>query len=148
MNIHEWHRNGLQPAFATVEQWITDQLGYMGAGDEACYAVQLRGEEDKAGLAVRILVATDRGLLDMLWERPEAAADRHLTSRHYRWADVRGLHLEARTGLNPETLVHRAPEWGLSVDDPEFAVEPAEEGQALLEFWEACEKQLKKISGG
>ena len=56
MKVHDWHRNGLRPVFATVEQWISDQLGFVGAEDMACFATELRPETARAGLAVRILV--------------------------------------------------------------------------------------------
>lgn len=110
MNLHDWHRNGLKPPFATVEQWIQDQLGYLKAEDEACYAVTVREEADRGGLAVRILVCSDQGLFDMLWERPEDPRGRHLTSRHYPWADVRGVRLTGTTHLEPETLMRTDPE--------------------------------------
>lgn len=147
MNIHDWHRHGLKPAFATVEQWISDQLGYAQAEDEACFAIEVRSEKARAGLAVRILVASDKGLFDMLWERPDDVAARRLTSRHYRWQDVRGVHLGAETRLDPETLHHGAPRWRLEIDEPEFAVEGTEEGQALLEFWRQCMSELDKAAG-
>src|SRR5215213_10124817 len=146
MNVHDWHRNGLQPAFATVEQWISDQLGYIGAEDEACYAVQVRDENAPGGLTIRILVATDKGLVDMTWQRPESVESRNLASRHYRWEDVRGLRLTAATRLEPTTLIHREPEWGLEIDDPAFTLERAEEGLALLDFWKACDSEMKKAS--
>ena len=145
MKIHEWHRAGLQPAFATIEQWLNDQLGYMGAEDEAVYAVELRADNDPRGLAVRILVATDKGLLDMLWERPDEVADRHLTSRHYRWTEVRDFHLIAETRLEPETLMRREPVWRLEIGDPDVAIDGTE-SQAMLDFWAAATKHLDKGS--
>lgn len=148
MNVHDWHLNGLEPAFATVEQWINDQLGYMGAEDEACFAMQVRGENDRGGLAVRILVATDKGLMDMLWERPNDPAARNLTSRHYAWSEVRGLHLRAVTRLDPKTLVHGEPEWGLEIAEPPFALDRAEDGVPLLEFWTSCSQHIKNPAKG
>ena len=143
MNVHDWHRNGLKPAFATVEQWIHDQLGYLQAEDEAVYAVTIRDEDAPAGLAVRILIATDRGLFDMLWERPEQVAPRHLKSRHHRWADVRGLHLEATTKLDPETLMRGEPEWRIEIAEPAVEIEGTE-SEAALEFWAKCMENLEK----
>jgi hypothetical protein len=148
MNIHDWHRNGLRPAFATVEQWIQDQLGYVGAEDEACFAIELRPDTARAGLAVRILVATDKGLFDMLWERPDAVAGRHLSSRLVRWPDVSGAQLLARTELDPQTLIHREPQWGIQMAVPEVSLERVDEGLALLAFWKACDKELKKAARG
>ena len=148
MDVHDWHRRGLQPAFATVEKWIQDQLGYVGAEDEACFAIELRPEGARDGLAVRILIASDKGLFDMLWERPEDVTKRHLSSRHYRWAEVRGLRLLTDTRIDPQTLMHLEPEWGLEITDPEFKVERAEQGSALLEFWKAADEELKKVAKG
>jgi hypothetical protein len=143
VKIHEWHRHGLQPAFGTIEQWLNDQLGFMGVEDEAVYAIELRPDTHRQGLAIRILVATDKGLVDMLWERPESVPDRHLSSRHYRWADVRGFHLVAETRLDPETLMRHEPAWRLEVDDPELAIDGTE-GEALLQFWSVAIKHLDK----
>lgn len=141
MNVHDWHRQGLRPPFATVEQWIDDQLGYIGAEDEAVYAISIREEDDPGGVAVRILVCTDKGLVDMLWERPEDVSKRHLTSRHYRWAEVRGFHLVSRTELYPETLQRQEPQWRLEIDEPAVAID-ADESDALLEFWKKSTKHL------
>jgi hypothetical protein len=143
MNVHEWHRNGLQPSFATIEQWIDEQLGYLGAEDEAIYAVGIRDEADKAGLAVRVLVCADKGFFDMLWERPDDVAARHLTSRHYLWSDVRGFHLTAVTNLDRETLMHGQPSWRLQIEQPAVDL-VCEEGDAALEFWKACMKHLDR----
>ena len=143
MNIHDWHREGLQPAFATVEQWISDQLGYLGAEDEAVYAVALRNEADRGGLAIRVLIATDKGLFDVLWERPDDVSRRHLTSRHYRWSDVRGVHVVGSTKLDPETLMRTEPHWRLEIADPVADID-IEESEAGLEFWKECVKELDK----
>jgi len=143
MNIHDWHREGLQPAFATVEQWISDQLGYLGAEDEAVYAVALRDEADRGGLAIRVLIATDKGLFDVLWERPDDVSRRHLTSRHYRWSDVRGVHIVGSTKLDAETLMRTEPYWRLEIADPAVEID-LEESEAGLEFWKECVKELDK----
>src|SRR6187397_761590 len=146
MNIHEWHTHGLRPPFATVEHWIDDQLGYLNAEDEAVYATSLREEGARTGLAVRILVATDQGLFDVMWERPDDPAERHVTSRHYLWSDVRGLHIWATTRLDPQTLMRSDPSWRLEIDEPEVDIECAE-SQAALEFWSTCVKSLEKVRG-
>lgn len=143
MNVHDWHRQGLTPAFATVEQWIHDQLGYLQAEDEAVYAVSVRDEDDRLGLAVRILIASDKGLFDMLWERPESVYGRHLTSRHYRWADVRGVHLTGTTRLDTETLMRGEPEWRLEIAEPKVDFE-ATDSTAVREFWTSCMNEIKK----
>jgi hypothetical protein len=147
VNIHEWHTEGLRPPFATVEQWIDEQLGYLNAEDEAVYAISLRDEGERGGLAVRILIASDRGLFDITWERPEDVAGRHVTSRHYLWSDVRGLHISGTTNLDPQTLMRTEPAWRLEIAEPAVDIECAE-SQAALEFWSACEKSLKKVRGG
>ena len=146
MNIHDWHRRGLKPAFATVEQWVIDQLGYLDAEDEACFAIQLRPDDDPKGLAVRILVASDKGLFDITWERPEKVADRRLETIHYRWDEVRGLRLSGNTRINPETLKHEAPRWSLHIEQPEVTIEPADESAALLEFWKECSTEMDKTT--
>ena len=143
MNVHDWHRRGLRPPFATVEQWINDQLGYLDAEDEAVYAIGVRDDHDRGGLAVRILVCTDKGLFDMLWERPDDVDTRRLTSRHYRWAEVRGFRLIGETMLEPETLIRREPHWRLEIAEPEVEFDGAE-SQALLEFWKKCTAHLDK----
>jgi|SRR6187402_1473888 hypothetical protein len=143
MNIHDWHREGLQPAFATVEQWLNDQLGYLGAEDEAVYAVALRDEDDRSGLAIRILIATDQGLFDCLWERPDDVTRRHVTSRHYRWSDVRGVHIVSISQLDAETLMRTEPRWHLKIADPAVDID-MEESEAGLDFWKACVKELDK----
>jgi hypothetical protein len=143
VNIHDWHRQGLRPPFATVEQWINDQLGYIDAEDEAVYAISVREDDDPGGVAVRILVCTDKGLVDMLWERPDAITKRHLTSRHYRWAEVRGFNLVAETRLDAETLIRHEPSWRLEIAEPQAALEGVE-SQALLEFWKKCTKHLDR----
>ena len=148
MNVHEWHRQGLEPAFATVEQWINDQLGFVGAEDDACFATEIRPETARGGLAIRILVATDKGLFDMLWERPSDPAARNLYSRLYRWPEVTGARLLATTRIDPQTLIHGEPEWGIEMTEPEVALPRVEEGLALLDFWKACDKQLKKAVKG
>ena len=147
MNIHDWHRRGLKPAFATVEQWIIDQLGYLGAEDEACFAIELRPDDDPKGLAVRILIASDKGLFDVIWERPEAVAERRLTSSHYRWDDVRGLRISGETRINPETLKHEKPRWSVRFEQPAFAIDSAEEGDALLELWAECSREMDRAAG-
>ena len=146
MNIHDWHRRGLRPAFATVEQWVIDQLGYLGAEDEACFAIQLRADDDAKGLAVRILVASDKGLFDITWERPEKVADRRLETIHYRWDEVRGLRLSGDTRINPETLKHEAPRWSLRIEQPDIFIDQADESAALLEFWTECSTEMDKTT--
>jgi hypothetical protein len=143
VKVHDWHRNGLQPSFATIEQWIHDQLGLLGAEDEAVYAITIRDETARAGLAIRILIASDRGLFDMLWERPDAVEGRHLTSRHHRWSDVRGLHISGATRLSSETLMRKAPEWRIQIEEPDVQID-ATESVAGLEFWQTCMEHLGK----
>ena len=146
MNIHDWHRRGLKPAFATVEQWVIDQLGYLAAEDEACFAIQLRPDDDAKGLAVRILVASDKGLFDITWERPEKVADRRLQTSHYRWDEVRGLRLSGDTRISPETLKHEAPRWSLRIEQPHVTIDQVDESAALLEFWTECSTEMDKTT--
>ena len=146
MNIHEWHRNGLTPSFATVEQWIYDQLGFFEAEDEACYALSVRTEDDRRGLAVRVLVASDKGLFDIVWERPEQVADRRVVTRHHRWADVRGFHLSAETRLDAQTLMHGKPDWRVDVEVPEVVIDEPVDDEALLAFWSASMRELDKVA--
>jgi hypothetical protein len=110
--------------------------------------MQLRDEKDRGGLAVRVLIASDKGLFDLTWERPDDVSQRHLRARHYRWAEVRGVHLVSATRLDPATLTHGAPEFGLEIDEPEVRIERAKESIALLEFWKSCDTELKKAAKG
>lgn len=138
MKISDWVREGCEPPFATIEDWLRDQLGQALLEEEATYALALRPETDRRGYAVRILIATDTCLADFTWERPAAVERRGLTAAYYAWHEVRGLRLTGTTHLEPATLMHQSPAWGLRLEVPELSVEKAEVPEAMLEFWHTC----------
>jgi hypothetical protein len=138
VKVADWIREGWEPPFATIEDWLRDQLGEAKLEEEATYAVELRPENDGGGYAVRILVATDAALADFTWERPAAVGRRVLTAAYYGWHEVRGLRLTSETRLNPATLMHRSAMWGLRIEMPELTITDATEDEALLEFWSVC----------
>jgi hypothetical protein len=144
MKMREWHAAGLEPAFATVDDWIVDQLGRLAADELASYAIEVGGQRTPA---VRILIATDIGLFDVTWTRSADPGKRWVTTRHLPWWEVAGLRLEAETRLDPETLTRGEPSWSLTISEPqvEFPQTPAEE--ALVGFWKACHEQMSKARG-
>lgn len=144
MRIEEWHEAGLEPAFGSVEGWIADQLGRLGAEELAVYAVKERG-------GARILVATDLGLFDYRWRTSADPAKRAVEGRLHAWWEVEGLVLEAETRLDPNTLSGREPAWSLRLTRPELAVDASPSEEALLGFWRACHDRLRRVhaaSGG
>jgi hypothetical protein len=144
MKMHEWHAAGLEPAFATVDEWIIDQLGRLEAEELASYAIAVSGQRTRA---VRILVATDIGLFDVNWTRAADPGKRWVAARHLPWWEVAGLQLEAETRLDPETMTRQEPTWSLTIREPqvEFPETPAKE--ALVGFWKVCREQMAKARG-
>jgi len=142
VKVSDWIREGWEPPFATIEDWLRDQLGEAKLEEEATYAVQLRPESDESGYAVRIVVATDAALADFIWERPAAIERRVLSGTYYGWHEVRGLRLTSETRLDPATLMHRSARWGVRMEVPELIITETIEDAALLEFWSACMDHL------
>ena len=142
--MKEWLLAGFDPPFATVDEWISDLIGRLGAEEEAVYAMRARqGGRD----GIRVLVATDLGLFDFFWYRPEAVPQRALTGTHTPWREVRGLRLSSETRLNPSTLLRREPTWRLRIDEPELAIDEPPSESAVLDFWTACQKAIAKGGG-
>lgn len=133
MKRTEWLEAGLEPAFGTVQQWMTDQLGALGADEEACYALFVR----ERPLRVRILVAADIGLVDFVWDRPEPPHERTVTSTHTAWRDVSPPTIQGETRLS-RALIHLPPTWSLRLERPAVAIVDAVDQGALLAFWKAC----------
>jgi hypothetical protein len=129
----EWLEAGLEPAFGTVQQWMTDQLGALGAEEEACYALLVREKP----LQVRVLVATDVGLVDFVWDRPEPVERRVLASTHTPWQVVSAPILTGETRLSP-AMIHQPPTWSLRLERPAVEIVDAVDQDALLAFWKAC----------
>jgi hypothetical protein len=146
VKIADWIREDWEPAFATVEAWIHDQLGQAELQEEATYAYLLRPEKDPRGYAVRILVAADKGLADLTWERPNAVEQRVLKATYFGWHEVRGVRLTGETRIDPATLMHRAPTWGLRIEAPEVEIAEAVDDRALLEFWGAAMERIRAAS--
>jgi hypothetical protein len=140
MRMKDWLLAGFDPPFATVDEWIVDLIGRVGAEETAVYA--MRSNEDRRE-GIRVLVATDIGLFDFFWHRPEPVRERALTGRHVAWRDVRGLRLESETRLNPETLLRLEPAWRLTIEEPALTLEDPPSEPALLDFWSACRDGLK-----
>jgi hypothetical protein len=143
--MKEWLLAGFDPPFATVDEWISDLIGRVGAEEQAVYALR---DRDSSREGTRVLVATDLGLFDFFWYRPDAVADRSLTARHVPWTDVRGLALYSDTRLNASTLLRLEPTWRLSIEEPAVSIEEAPEEHVLLDFWRACHDGLTKGSTG
>jgi hypothetical protein len=140
MRMKDWLLAGYDPPFATVDEWITDVIGRVGGEEEAAYAIRDR-QDGRQG--VRVLVATDIGLFDFFWYRPEAVRGRALTGRHVAWRDVRGMRLQSESRLNPETLLRREPEWRLTFEEPPLTLDEPPGEHVLLDFWSACRDGMK-----
>jgi hypothetical protein len=147
--MEEWLRAGHEPVFATVDEWITDQLGRAGAEELAAYALV---ERERRAFVVRIVIATDLGLFDYRWYRPDDLAERLLRGRHYAWWEVRGVVLESETRIDPVTLRHTEPRWALRFEWPKLAIEGGPSDQAALDLWSICHQQIRQArapgSGG
>ncbi len=145
MKIREWLDAGFEPPFATIEEWIADHLGRLEAEERATYALESR-LDGRDG--VRILSASDIGLFDFFWYRPERVEQRSVTGRLVPWESVRGLTLVGETRLNETTLMHGAPLWRLSLSEPEVVIEQPPSEAVLLDFWKACREALEKHGTG
>ncbi len=140
MKIREWLDAGFEPPFATVEEWIADHLGRLDAEERATYALATRLDGRQG---VWIVTASDIGLFDFFWYRPDPVEQRSLTGRLVPWASVRGLALVGETRLNEATLMHEPPLWRLSLSEPELVLEQPPTEAVLLDFWKACREALE-----
>jgi hypothetical protein len=145
VNSREWHDADLEPSYATVDDWITDQLGRLEAEELAVYAIEAGSGRRPV---VRILVATDVGLFDFTWERPPDPGERQVAGVHIPWGEVRGLRLAATTRLDPATLTRMQPVWSLAIDEPEVSLSESPIEPALVGFWRVCHEQMKKARAG
>jgi hypothetical protein len=140
MRMKDWLLAGFEPPFGTVDDWIADLIGRVGAEETAAFATRARqGQKD----GIRVLVATDIGLFDFFWYRPEPVKERALTGRHVSWRDVRGLALTSETRLNEKTMLRLEPAWRLTIEEPAVTLEDAPSEPAILDFWSACSDGLK-----
>jgi hypothetical protein len=135
--MKEWLLAGYDPPFATVDEWISDLIGRLGAEEEAVYALRAR-EDGRPG--IRIVLAGDIGLFDFFWYRPDDVSDRVLTCRLIPWRDVRGVALTSESRLNPSTLLRNEPVWRLVIEEPALTIESAPAEAVLLDFWKEVHK--------
>lgn len=142
MKRSEWHEAGFEPMFGTIEDWINDQLGAFGADEEAVYAVQEMRARD-GGTGVHILIATDVGLFDMWWIRPDTPEERRLTGRLVPYRLMHGFALTGETRLAP-TLMHEPPVWRLAADTPAIDIARPEHEAAFLELCTVIVKALAR----
>lgn len=143
MKRQEWLDAGLEPPFGTVDQWITDQLGLLGAEEEAAYALDETPPRRGAERVVRIIVAADIGLVDFVWQRPEDPEERRLTGRLVPWRQV-GARVTGETRLS-EALIHEPPHWSLTLEDPRLSIADPVDDDALLDLWKTCAKAAREL---
>jgi len=136
MKIGEWETLGRARAI------LQHQLGELGAAEIAAH-VALNQENGR----LRILIATDMGLLDYHYQ--PAGADPEgpwsLRGELYRWASVRGLRLQTDAQVNEQDdNVDARWIWRLIAEDPkiDLAAESHASGErsprALLPLATAC----------
>ena len=133
MKITEWETVG--PVSVLVEK----QVAMLGATEFASHA-----EKDPDSGRLRILVATDLGLLDYTYG-PHGAASGSWTlhGRFNRWASVKGLRLQTDAQLEDYSHAGRSV-WRLLIEEPKAELSADSKGTdehsetALLEFAQAC----------
>jgi len=138
----DWHEAAFEPLFGTIEDWINDHLGAMGADEEAVYAVEETRSRD-GGRGVHIVMATDVGLFDFWWLRPETAEERSLTGTLVPYRLMRGFSISGETRLAP-TLMHQPPVWHLRAEVPAIDIAAPEHEAAFLELCTVIVKALAK----
>ncbi len=133
MRIGEWNELGRSRLL------LQRQLGELGAAE---FASHVAINEDNGRL--RILVATDTGLLDYSYApigKPEG--DWALRGVLVRWQSVRGLRLQTDAQIDEETQIVRSL-WRLVAEEPKIELMANSEDeddravQALLAFARAC----------
>lgn len=133
MRIGEWNELGRSRLL------LQRQLGELGAAE---FASHVTINEDNGRL--RILVATDTGLLDYSYApigKPEG--DWALRGVLVRWQSVRGLRLQTDAQIDEETQIVRSL-WRLVAEEPKIELMANSEDeddravQALLAFARAC----------
>lgn len=138
MKMSDWLRQGIEPPFGTVEHWIVDQMGRLGAEEEHSYALTAQSDGRHG---VRILVAADIGLYDAFWDRSETGPEQSLSGTLHVWQEVHGLQITGLTEIGSD-LRRGDPRWSLSVEAPAIEIEKAVDEAALIDFWSACRKEL------
>jgi hypothetical protein len=145
MKMKEWLLAGYEPPIGTIDDWIIDLIGRVRAEEQAMYALRAK-HDGRSG--VRVLVATDLGLFDFFWDRPEAVKDRALTGTLTPWRDVHGVTLSCETRLNPSTLLRSEPIWRLSIEEPRVTIDDVPAEAVVLDFWRACDEGTRRGSAG
>jgi hypothetical protein len=135
MKIGEWNNLG------RARELLQRQLGELGAAE---YAAHVTVNQDTGRL--RILVATDTGLLDYQYgpagANPEG--DWILRGQLIRWALVKSMRLQTDAQVDEKTDEVRSV-WRLVAEDPKIELVAATESEggdrsveALLAFARAC----------
>jgi len=139
MKIGEWD------AVGPVRGLVQVQLGKLGASE---YAAHVTRSPESGRL--RILVATDLGLLDYSYS-PAGSNPQDpwlLRGTVNRWTSVKGVRLQTDAQLDDQGHEARAV-WHLVIDEPkaELAADSTGVGErserALLEFAQACIRQAR-----
>lgn len=133
MKISEWSVE------AAIGALVEKQVGMLGATEFASHVAK-----DPDSGRLRILVATDSGLLDYTYG-PQGGATSAWTlhGRFNRWASVKGLRLQTDAQIEDYSHAGRSV-WRLLIEEPKAELSANSQGidehseKALLEFAQAC----------
>ena len=134
MKLADWGALGQAGAL------LQGQLAELGAAESATH-VTLNPDSGR----IRILIATDLGLLDYGFQPPAGGPDSAsmLRGQLHRWASVRGLRVQTDAQLEADGSQTRWL-WHLVVDEPRIELVADSEGSAerapaaVLPFIRAC----------
>lgn len=117
-----------------VREWAAQQLVTLGVDEIAVYAHEAGTESEQR----RLLVATEIGLLDLLYGPRGSSARYGLAGRLYPWQSVRGVDLRVDT-YRVWAHEHRT-RWSLTMLRPRFRQETdsPELGTAICDFAKVC----------
>lgn len=117
-----------------VREWAAQQLVTLGVDEIAMYAHEAGAESEQR----RLLVATEIGLLDLLYGPRGSSARYGLAGRLYPWQSVRGVDLRVDT-YRVWAHEHRT-RWSLTMLRPRFRQETdsPELGTAICDFAKVC----------
>jgi hypothetical protein len=117
-----------------VREWAAQQLVTLGVDEIAVYAHEAGAESEQR----RLLVATEIGLLDLLYGPRGSSARYGLAGRLYPWQSVRGVDLRVDT-YRVWAHEHRT-RWSLTMLRPRFRQETdsPELGTAICDFAKVC----------
>jgi hypothetical protein len=117
-----------------VREWAAQQLVTLGVDEIAVYAHEAGAESEQR----RLLVATEIGLLDLLYGPRGSSARYGLAGRLYPWQSVRGVDLRVDT-YRVWAHEHRT-RWSLTMLRPRFRQETdsPELGTAVCDFAKVC----------